>query len=136
MAILDIFKKKQTKKTKPQEKRQEKSVAKQDSLPSAAPKPKRFPEQAYRVLRKPHVTEKAGDLTAKNQYVFEIFPTANKIEVKKSVEALYGVDVDHVRIINIPRKQKIFKGRKGWSPGYKKAIVKIREGQKIEVLPR
>jgi len=136
MAILDIFKKK-----KPVQKQSasvKAAAGKPAPLPSAtvAPKQKRFPEQAYRVLRKPHVTEKAGDLTEKNQYVFEIFSTANKIEVKKSVEDLYGVDVEQVRIINIPRKQKIFRGRKGWSPGCKKAIVKIKEGQKIEVLPR
>lgn len=131
MTILDIFKKKQKKvpeKPKP--------VAKPEPSVSVAPKPKRFPEQAYRVLAKPHITEKAGDLTAKNQYVFEIFPQANKFEVKRAVEDLYGVDVEGVRIINIPRKQKIFKGRRGWRGGYKKAIIKIKEGQKIEVLPR
>lgn len=132
MTILDIFKKKQKKvpeKPKP--------VAKPEPSVSAAPaKFKRFPEQAYRVLAKPHVTEKAGDLTAKNQYVFEIFPQANKFEVKRAVEDLYGVYVEGVRIINIPRKQKIFKGRRGWRGGYKKAIIKIKEGQKIEVLPR
>lgn len=90
----------------------------------------------YRILRHPHVTEKATNLVENNQYVFNVDKGANKIEVKKAIEAVYKVDVMGVNITNIhPRKKRL--GRTmGHVPGYKKAIVKIKEGQKIEVLPK
>lgn len=91
---------------------------------------------AWRVLRKAHITEKATDLTAKNQYVFNVFPQANKTQVKKSVEDLYGVDVVSVNIVNIPAKKRRLGRSQGEKPGYKKAIVKIKEGQEIELMPR
>jgi len=92
--------------------------------------------EAYRVLKGPQVTEKATDLTKKNQYVFKIWPEVNKAEVKRAIEDLYGVDVLSVKTINVPSRQRRLGRIKGWRSGYKKAIVKIREGQKIEVLPR
>jgi large subunit ribosomal protein L23 len=90
----------------------------------------------YRIVKYPHVTEKATNLAEKNQYVFNIGKDANKIEVKKAMESLYKVNVLGVNIINIhPRKRRLGKTM-GHIPGYKKAIVKIEEGQKIEVLPK
>ena len=92
--------------------------------------------QSYKILKGLHVTEKAGDLTEKNQYVFRIFPRANKIGVKKAIENTYGVDVVSVKIINVSEKKRRLGKIQGTRPGYKKAIVKIKKGQKIEVLPR
>lgn len=91
---------------------------------------------AYKVLRRPHITEKATDLAGQNQYIFEVFRGVNKIEVKKAIEDVYGVDVMGVKIVNIPKKKRRLGKTEGWRQGYKKAIVKIKEGQKIEVLPR
>jgi len=91
---------------------------------------------AFRVLKAPHITEKATDLTASNQYVFKIYPRANKVDVKKAIEKVFGVDVTGVRVINIPKKKRRLGKIKGFKEGYKKAIVKIKEGQKIEVLSR
>jgi len=92
--------------------------------------------EAYRILKTPQVTEKATDLVKKNQYVFKVSSRANKNEVKKAIESVYGVDVISVRIINVPAKRRRLGRQRGWRKGYKKAIVKIKEGQKIEVLPR
>jgi len=92
--------------------------------------------KSYRILHSPHVTEKATRLTEKNQYVFKIWDRTNKNEVKQAVESTYGVDVVGIRIINIPRKKRKLGRHKGWKKGYKKAIVKIKKGQKIEILPR
>ena len=92
--------------------------------------------EAYRILKTPQVTEKATDLVKKNQYVFKVYSRANKNEVKKAIESVYGVDVISVRIINVPAKRRRLGRQRGWRKGYKKAIVKIKEGQKIEVLPR
>ncbi len=92
--------------------------------------------EAYRVLKTPHITEKATDLVEKNQYVFKVWPRANKVEIKKAIRDLYGVDVTNVNIINVPSKKRRLGKISGWRDGYKKAIVRIKEGQKIEVLPR
>jgi large subunit ribosomal protein L23 len=88
------------------------------------------------ILKEPHITEKATDLTNYNQYIFRVYKNANKIQVKKAVEEIYNVDVVNVRIINTKEK-KIRLGRfEGTKPGFKKAIVKLKEGQKIEIFPR
>ena len=129
MAILDIFKKKPA---------EVKVAAKKTEKPEKIEKSpaKKILGEAYKVLTKPHVTEKASYLASKNQYIFEVFPRSNKKQVKKAVEDVYGVDVADVHIINIHSKRMRLGRTEGWSSGYKKAIVKIKEGQKIEVLPR
>jgi len=87
------------------------------------------------ILKSPCITEKAVNMSAiGNFYVFHVNSDANKIEIKNAVEGKYKVDVLQVRTINIPRK-KMVKGRTtGFKNGYKKAIVKIKEGQKIEIV--
>ena len=92
--------------------------------------------KADKILISPQITEKATDLAQKNQYVFKVFPKANKTEIKKAIEDLYKVEVSDVKIINVPKKRRRLGRISGWKKGYKKAIVKIKEGQKIEVLPR
>ena len=92
--------------------------------------------KGYRILHSPHVTEKASGLTEKNQYVFKVWDRTNKNEVKQAVESTYGVDVVGIRTINVPRKKRRLGRHKGWKKGYKKAIVEIKKGQKIEILPR
>ncbi|MDO8265241.1 MAG: 50S ribosomal protein L23 [Candidatus Parcubacteria bacterium] len=91
---------------------------------------------AYKILKGVHVTEKATDLAAKNQYTFKIFSNANKTEVKRIVQEIYGIDVLDVKIITIPGKNKRMGKTLGFRPGCKKAIVRIKEGQKIEVMPK
>ncbi len=99
-------------------------------------KERRVVGEAWRVLKTPHVTEKAADLAEKNQYVFKVWPRVNKTEIGKAIEDIYGVDVLSVRIIKVPRKQRRLGKIQGWRKGYKKAIVKIKEGQKIEIMPK
>lgn len=127
MALLDIFKKKKKIVKKEEEKKVE---------IRSLPKKKKVLNEAWRILKSPHITEKATGLESQNKYVFKVFPRANKIEIKKAVEGLYGVDVVNVRIINIPRRQRRLGRQRGWKEGYKKAIVKVEKGQKIEILPR
>lgn len=92
--------------------------------------------QVYKILKAPQVTEKATDLVKKNQYVFKVWPKTNKPEIKKAVEDIYGVSVVAVNIIKIPRKKRRLGKKSGFRKSYKKAVVKIKEGQKIEILPR
>jgi large subunit ribosomal protein L23 len=135
MALLNIFKKKKKPRKAAPRPRGEKpeKIVKKKSVPP--PKPKKISEIAYRVLKEPHITEKATDLTKKNQYVFKVFPRANKVEIKRAVEDLYGVNVVSVQIINVPSRKRRLGAIEGERGGYKKAIVKVAEGQKIEVLP-
>ncbi|MBU3964367.1 50S ribosomal protein L23 [Patescibacteria group bacterium] len=113
----------------PDEKTEEKKIVK----PKKAVKPTSL---AWKVLVKPHVTEKATYLGEKNEYAFVVSKSANKIEVKKAIEDVYDVNVEKVRMINIPGKKRRLGRVKGFKSGYKKAIIKIKKGQEIEVLPR
>ncbi len=88
------------------------------------------------ILIKPLVTEKASDLNEKGQYGFVVDRKANKVEIKKAVEKMYGVNVESVNTMRYPGKQKtrytktqIISGR---TPAFKKAIVKVAEGEVID----
>lgn len=115
---------------KPEEKKPEKLI---EVRPRSK---KRVAERAYKVLHSPHIAEKATDFEKENKYVFKVWPKANKIEIKKAIEDTYGVYVEKVKIINIHRRRKRLGRQMGWKKGYKKAIIKVKEGQKIEILPR
>jgi len=91
---------------------------------------------AWKALVAPHVTEKATELTASNKYVFKVFKRTNKVEIKRAIEGLYGVDVKDVHIINVKKKARRVGRTQGFRKGYKKAIITVKKGQEIEVLPR
>jgi large subunit ribosomal protein L23 len=86
------------------------------------------------VLKKPVLTEKARELAKKNQFVFIVEKSANKNEIKKAIENFYKVEVLDVKILKIPSKPRRLGRISGERKEYKKAIVKIKEGQKIEVM--
>jgi ribosomal protein L23 len=141
MALTDIFKKKkkpEKKIIKPKEELKEIKKETRTEKPVEIPKVRkeRKSGEAHWILKAPHVTEKATSLTDKNQYIFKVSPRANKTEIKKTVRGIFGVDVVSVNIINVPEKERRLGRTKGFRKGYKKAIVRIKEGQKIEVLPR
>ena len=140
MAIIDLFKKKDSSKqaqkavkkaSKPslKKKKEVKSLKKRLAIPK-----KRVPLLAPWVLRSFHMTEKAMDLAAQNVYIFKVAKASNKLQIKKAIEELYRVEVEDVRIINIHRKRRRFGKTMGWKKGYKKAIIKVAEGQKIDVI--
>lgn len=131
--VLDIFKKK--KKTEKQEIGRTNKVNKKEIVKKEK-KSQREAVQAYKFLKDTHITEKAGDLTEKNQYIFKVYSEANKINIKKAVEEIFKVNVISVNIINVPKKKRRLGKISGWRKGYKKAIVRIKDGQKIELLPR
>ncbi len=93
----------------------------------------KFSERAYCYLKWPHFTEKAINLTADNKYVFVVNSRANKIEVKKMIEEVYGVKVKQVNIINLPPKPKRVGRSQGYKSGKKKAVISLVEGEKIEL---
>jgi large subunit ribosomal protein L23 len=87
------------------------------------------------VLRAPRVTEKTtrvGELS--NQYVFKVVTDAVKSEVRDAVELMFGVSVESVRIVNVKGKNKSFRNRQGKRSDWKKAYVRVQEGQAIDFL--
>lgn len=85
------------------------------------------------VLIKPMVTEKSSNLSAKeNKYVFRVNLDTNKIEIGGAIKAVYGIDPVDVNVINIPRKKRRFGRNQGYKAGYRKAIVTLAKGDKIE----
>ncbi len=84
------------------------------------------------ILVQPRISEKAAKLQDSGKYVFKVAVTANKIEVKKAIENTYKVNVKQVNIIRVEGKDK--NGRqKGSTSNFKKAIVTLKAGQRLEV---
>ncbi len=93
------------------------------------------PGFGWKFLHSPHITEKATNLASKNKYVFKVKDDATKNEIRKSIEDVYGVNVVNIKVINISSKKRRLGRTTGVKKGYKKAIIQLKEGQKIEVLP-
>lgn len=85
------------------------------------------------VIKRPHASEKAYGLHAKNQYVFIVENSANKTLVKEEVQKRYGVKVVDVDMLVNKGKVKTFRGRRGKAAVSKKAYVTLKEGDKIEI---
>ena len=83
------------------------------------------------ILIQPVVTEKANALREQNKYVFIVQPTATKTEIKEAVAKLFNVKVVDCTTINVMGKMKRLRGKPGRTSSYKKAIVRIAEGQTI-----
>jgi large subunit ribosomal protein L23 len=85
------------------------------------------------LIKKPWVTEKATDWNKLGKYVFIVKPSATKNEVKKAVKEIYRVDAVSVNVINHRAKGKRFRNVYSEKSGYKKAIVTLKHGQKIDL---
>jgi large subunit ribosomal protein L23 len=90
-------------------------------------------ERVFKVLLGPHVTEKtATPVGAATQVVFKVATDATKLEVKKAVEQLFEVQVDDVRVVNVKGKTRRTKNGLGRRSDWKKAYVRLAEGQDID----
>jgi large subunit ribosomal protein L23 len=87
----------------------------------------------YEVLRRPVITEKNTDLMAQNKYVFEVLKRANKDQIKAAVEKAFKVTVVSVNVTTVPSKSRGYGRLKGHRPSWKKAIVTLKAGDKIEI---
>ena len=85
------------------------------------------------VLLAPVVSEKSYQLIEKNKYSFKVHPDAHKTQVRQAVEQLFGVKVVRVNIVKVQSKPKRRGAFRGTRPGWKKAIVQVREGDTIEI---
>lgn len=86
------------------------------------------------ILLRPVISEKSTMETERNNYTFAVARDANKFQIKAAVESEFRVTVLGVRVVSVQPKQKR-RGRRtpGTVPGWKKAVVTIAEGQKIEL---
>jgi large subunit ribosomal protein L23 len=92
-------------------------------------------DRLYNILLSPRVTEKTTRVGEdSNQYVFTVVKNANKSEIKGAVEMLFDVKVESVRVVNVKGKSKTFKLRAGKRSDWKKAYVRVQEGQVIDFL--
>ena len=91
----------------------------------------------YSIIRAPRVSEKTARLQeVSNQYVFEVANEATKADIKVAVEKLFAVKVEAVNVVNGKGKNKAFKFRMGRRPDWRKAYVKLAEGQSIDVMAK
>ncbi len=85
------------------------------------------------ILLHSHSTEKSSRAAGERKYIFAVSARADKRAVKYAIDARFGVHTESVRMLTLPGK-KHRRGRQvGWRPGIKKAIVKVREGESIEI---
>ena len=90
-------------------------------------------EDAYKIIRRPLITEKSTiQKEMDNQLAFEVDRRANKIEIKKAVERIFKVQVETVRTMNYQGKKKRLGRTMGRRRHWKKAVVTLKPGQKIE----
>ena len=85
------------------------------------------------VILAPVVSEKSYSLLDQNAYTFQVHPDANKTEIRQAVESIWGVKVLSVNTLNRKGKLKRFRFVQGRRPGSKRAVVKLAEGDKIEI---
>jgi large subunit ribosomal protein L23 len=90
-------------------------------------------ERMYQTILAPVVTEKATLNTERNQVTFKVAPDATKPQIKAAVEGLFGVRVLAVNTIVVKGKSKRFRGRPGQRSDWKKAMVRLAEGQSIDL---
>jgi len=86
----------------------------------------------YEVLRRPLITEKSTLLKEQSRYAFEVAPEANKRQIKEAVETAFKVKVVKVNVMRMPGKTRRIGRRQVLTPSWKKAVVTLQPGQKIE----
>ena len=144
MALFDFFKKRKEKE-RFEKKRRKKETAERPPVLEKEKKGKKSAKKelavkekivdsdaAFRALASPHKTEKTVR-DADNSIVFKMRPKANKILIREAIEELYGVKVRKVNITKVSPKKRFVRGKHGLKPGYKKAVVYLKKGEKIEM---
>ena len=90
-------------------------------------------KDARDIIIRPIITEHSYDMIAMNKYTFEVARDANKIEIAKAVEELFGVTVKKVNTINVKPKKKRVRYVAGYTRHWKKAMVTIAEGEAVDL---
>ena len=85
------------------------------------------------LVKSPLITEKATALSAFNTYSFVVDNSATSSEIKKVIQEVYKVKVSRVNIINVKPKERRIGRHIGMKPGYKKALVTLKKGEKMDI---
>jgi large subunit ribosomal protein L23 len=86
---------------------------------------------SYEIIIRPVITERSMSFTEGKRYVFEVAPTAGRIEIKNAVEEIFGVKVAKVNTMHMnPKNKRVGSGRPGTTKAWKKAIVQLTEDSK------
>ncbi|MBN2197809.1 50S ribosomal protein L23 [Candidatus Wolfebacteria bacterium] len=134
---MSIFKK--TKKIKSSEKEIEKKeivkeIDEKKIKTKKEEKPKLVHGSAF-LIKQAWISEKSTDLSALGKYIFIVNKKANKSEIKKAIESIYKVKVKSVNMINVKSKEKRLGRSLGKTSAFKKAIVTLKPGEKIDIMP-
>lgn len=86
-----------------------------------------------KILMRPVITEKATFLNSENKYIFEVSVAANKIDVQKAFEATYKIKPIRINMIKVKGKNVRYGQTSGKTKDWKKAIITLKEGDKIEL---
>ena len=87
-------------------------------------------EHVHDIIKRPIITENSMSQIADKKYTFEVVKEANKIEIKNAIEKIFDVKVKSVNTLNVPKKEKRLGVHRGYRPGWKKAIVTLKEDSK------
>ena len=87
----------------------------------------------YEILRRPLITEKSTALQAQGKYAFEVAREANKLLIKQAVEKAFKVEVTKVNVMVVAGKRRRMRGRQLPPRPWKKAVVTLKPGDKIEL---
>ncbi len=87
----------------------------------------------YEIIKRPIITEQSMKLAENSKYTFEVDKKANKIEIKNAIETIFNVKVIAINTLNVLPKAKRVGRYSGDKSGYKKAVVTLAEGNKIDV---
>lgn len=85
----------------------------------------------FDIIKRPIITEQSNKALEANKYTFAVDKKANKIEIKNAIEKIFGVKVLNVNTVTVKPKTKRVGKYTGLTAGYKKAVVKVADGQKI-----
>jgi large subunit ribosomal protein L23 len=92
-------------------------------------------KSVYQVIKKPLLTEKGAFLKeGENKVLVEVYPDANKLEIKQAIEEIFKVKVERVSTIRIPGKLKRYGRFEGRRPLRKKAIITLKKGEKLDFI--
>ena len=89
--------------------------------------------KAYDIIKRPIITEQSMEQTEMKRYTFEVAKTANKVEIRQAVEAIFDVTVVKVNTLNVKPKTKTVRRIPGKTRTWKKAMVTVAEGDSIEI---
>jgi len=137
---MSLFGKKKKEEEKDVKSREESAEIENDLLAGRQEKkpevkiPKGGDDLAYSAIIRPHLTEKSSLMAEINKYVFQVADGANKIEIKKAIEKMYKVKVEKVAIGVKPAKTRRVGRHEGEKSGFKKAIVTLKKGDKIDII--